>query len=214
MTSDRFYTPEIVSPYPKTFELIENFEYSSHLRIGRKNKKIVRYRESEVSYVVLRDYSVTFTVDGRRQRLTVPAGMMTDLASVPAFARPAIGRVGPHLEASIVHDFLFVAWQLLPTGVARPSDWRFANEVMYAALRQTAMAAWKQWAVRRALNGFSWRVFREAEPDRERLFLDPERDCLFRQINRTVADDDATGPPRSLLTAGLVPRPALSSAVS
>lgn len=214
MTSECYYTPRIASPYPETFKRIEHFQYSSHLHIGRKNKKIVRYRQSEINYVVLSDYRVSFTVDGRLQNLTVPAGMLTDLASVPAFARPAIGRVGPHLEASIVHDFLFVAWQLLPGSIARRSDWRFANEVMYAALRETAMAGWKQWAIRRALNGFSWRVFREREPDRGRLFLDPSRDCLFPRLDPMATEGRASGPPRSLLNLGLVPEPIRPSAVS
>ncbi|WP_421709901.1 DUF1353 domain-containing protein [Algihabitans sp.] len=205
MTSERYYRPEIASPYPEAFKRIDDFDYSSHLHIGRKANKILRYRQSETNYVVLRDYRVGFAVDGQPRELIVPAGMITDLASVPAFARPAIGRVGPHLEASIVHDFLFVAWQLLPRGIARRSDWRFANEVMYAALRKTAMSGWKQWAIRRALNGFSWPVYRDAEPDPGRLFLDPGRDCLFRQSHHRPTADRASGPPRPLLDLGLVP---------
>ena len=69
--------------------------------------------QASVSYIVDQDYTVSFDVDDVEKTLTVPRGMLTDLASVPRVARGRVGKVGPHLAASIVHDFLFIAWQLL-----------------------------------------------------------------------------------------------------
>jgi hypothetical protein len=70
-------------------------------------------RESQ--YILAREYRVELTLDSRHAHtITVPAGMLTDLASVPAFGRSIVGRVGPHLEAAIVDDFTL-------SGLARPA---------------------------------------------------------------------------------------------
>lgn len=39
--------------------------------------------------------------------IAVPAGFMTDLASVPWFARWYVSRDGDHTKAAIVHDWLY-----------------------------------------------------------------------------------------------------------
>ena len=205
--NDLFRTPTIASPYPEDFESVTEFVYKSHLYIGRKRNKVRRKSDSEVHYVTLRDYDVSFKVDGKPVDLKVPAGMLTDLASVPSLARPFLGRVGPHLEASIVHDFLFIAWQLLPDGRAKEKEWRFANEVMYAALRRTDMKSWKQWSIRRALNNFSWGIYRDKEPNKDQLFLDPARDSLFDELHAPVGGGQGPQPRGSPEDRPLRPSP-------
>lgn len=37
--------------------------------------------------------------------------LLTDLSSVPWTGWSLVSRVGPHLEASIVRDWLYIAWQ-------------------------------------------------------------------------------------------------------
>ncbi|MCY4463595.1 MAG: DUF1353 domain-containing protein [Albidovulum sp.] len=70
--------------------------------------------------------------------LKVKRGFPTDLTSVPRPFRPFVGRVGPHLEASIIHDYLYVAWQI---GGLPPTDdmRRFSDEVMLAAMPASGM---------------------------------------------------------------------------
>ena len=64
--------------------------------------------------------------------------------------RPFVGRVGPHLEASIIHEYLYVAWQI---GGLPPTDdmRRFSDEVMLAAVPASGMGCKAHaiyWAVR------------------------------------------------------------------
>ena len=75
-----------------------------------------------------------------------------------------VGRVGRHLEASIVHDWLYVAWQV--TGVMPQRHmWRFANDVMYSAMRKAGVSKPQIGVVKLGLEcpPFSWRVFKTPE---------------------------------------------------
>ncbi|MGF1502856.1 MAG: DUF1353 domain-containing protein [Paracoccaceae bacterium] len=91
---------------------------------------------------------------------------------MPEGLRWIVERVGPHLEAAIVHDFLFIAWQLLSRG-ARRKDLEFANAVMYAALEKADVPWFEDFAIRRALNNFSYDVYAERDAN---LFFDfPDR---------------------------------------
>ena len=137
MTPFQPYNPGIpIDLYPEKWETISDFSYDDHLYLARASKIIASSRKRETQYLVAADYRVSFRIDGQQQRttITVPSGMLTDLASVPRLARPLVGRVGPHLEASIVHDFLFLAWQDIPNRGARERDFEFANEVMRQAM--------------------------------------------------------------------------------
>ena len=79
-------------------------------------------------------------MDRRPWQIVVPSGMLTDLTSSPWAARQIVNRVGPHLEAAIVHDFLFLAWQDLPGRGARREDFRFANAVMREAMEAAGIS--------------------------------------------------------------------------
>src|SRR3990167_4704345 len=77
-------------------------------------------------FTVWRDFRVGFKLDGKDTVLTIPAGSITDLASIP---RPIQGWlievVGAHMAAAIVHDYLCVKklW-----------DFEVAAEVFYLAM--------------------------------------------------------------------------------
>lgn len=166
MDGERFFRPEIPNPYPGQFERIEDFRYHTRLVLAREPEALKDRARRGNSYVVAEPYTVSFRVDGGARRfLTVPAGMLTDLVSVPWGVRNVVGKVGPHLEAAIVHDYLFLAWQLLEPHGARRIDFRFANEVMFAGLR----AAEVPWHMRKAIQAglrfpfFSWSVYRETD---------------------------------------------------
>ena len=138
-------------PYPASpdWKHISRFRYDTDLKIMRKNEGLP-CRDREAQYIVAEPYSVFFDLDGRRRTITVPRGMLSDLASVPRLFRWYVGRVGPHLEASIVHDYLYIAWQkkdLLPEEHMR----RFADRLMLVAMNAAGMcckARFIYWAVR------------------------------------------------------------------
>ena len=81
------YTPEILNPYPKgKWSAITRFEYGTHLQIVRFKDAVPNRRgKADADYVVREKYSVSYELDGARHVVTVPKGMLTDLASVPRF---------------------------------------------------------------------------------------------------------------------------------
>ena len=81
------------------------------------------------------------------------------------------------MEACIIHDFLFIAWQLIAGREATRADWRFANEVLYAGLRAAKVSGFKRWLFRLALDSdASWDRYRERDggPKGDRLFVEVE----------------------------------------
>ena len=166
--------PVIPDPYPPLeFESITGFRYRSRLELGREKEALRISTSREASYMTLADYTVDFKVDGVRHEITVPAGMLTDLTSVPRLFRSLVGRVGPHLEAAIVHDFLFIAWQLLPDRTARRRDWRFANAVMFAGLKAARVSWFQRALIQAALTApvFSWGLYRRRDDGEDGLGL-------------------------------------------
>ncbi len=106
----------------------------------------------ESFYVVLEDYTVEFKFNGVLRQFTVPKGMLTDLCSIPRIFRIMFGRVGPWLEAAIVHDALFCLWQLFDGREPTEHDWLFANAVMDAGLKSAGVGRVTRWLFRQALS--------------------------------------------------------------
>ena len=97
------------SPYPEPgWKCISDFKYESDLKLMRK-KETPTGVDRETQYIVAGDYTVSYCLDGKPDKITVPNGMPTDLVSVPPMFRFYVGRVGPHLESCIVHDYLYYA---------------------------------------------------------------------------------------------------------
>ena len=70
-------------------------------------------------YVVLTDFTYEWIAEGKRQRLTIPAGFEFDLASVPRVFWSITGITPDRLRwtAPLIHDFLYeYAKQPLPKG--------------------------------------------------------------------------------------------------
>ena len=147
-------------PYPPPgWKRISDFSYDSDLHLVRLKNGIPGVSR-EAQYIVAKDYTVSFDLDGQRQSITVPKGMLTDLASVPRVFCWIVGRVGPHLEASIVHDYQYVAWQI--AGIRPTDDMReFTDELMLVAMKAAGMKfsahiiyrAVRSWVGRRAFYG-------------------------------------------------------------
>ena len=177
--------PPIENPYPGPFKRVSGFQYVSRLVLAREPDVLMMRKQAGVSYIVDQDYTVSFKVDGVERSLTVPRGMLTDLASVPRAARGVVGKVGPHLEVSIVHDFLFIAWQLLDGRDARKEDFRFANAVMFAGLDATDMGCLSRNAIKTALRFpiVAWSVYRDRNDG-------PDDNGLFADLDNPLPDDE------------------------
>ena len=134
---------KIPDPYPPTYKpnSITGFRYACPLHIMRLAERLPDIHP-EQQYIVAQDYTAYYTLNGKEEPLTVPGGMLTDLASVPRPLRWYVGRVGPHLEAAILHDYLYVAWQFDENDLPRERKLqmrRFADDLMLAAMRETGM---------------------------------------------------------------------------
>lgn len=135
------YEPQFDNPYPdSSWSTISDFKYETPLHLCRAIEAVQRREGDDADYIVAREYQVRFKLDGRERRIIIPPGMVTDLASVPRIAHSLIGRVGPHLEASIVHDFLYIAWQSLPGREARDADREFADNLMRVAMKEAGVS--------------------------------------------------------------------------
>ncbi len=87
-----FFVPDLENPYPEPgWRTITNFEYVNPLRLFRSVEALKFQGGDDADYVILDEYPVRFSLDGQVREITVPAGMLTDLASVPRVARWLIG---------------------------------------------------------------------------------------------------------------------------
>ena len=161
----------------ETFEIQEAF-FVDHLCLGR-NKDANRIGNPEALYIVTKNYTVTYDYivdrgDGKGKvaekgkEVTVPALMCTDLATIPRLFRflLGIGRVGPHLEAVIVHDFLYIAWQLFAhkdtnyKQHARKAYKAFADNLFYYLLEASGVDPVKKRLMYRGVNSsVAWWYF-------------------------------------------------------
>lgn len=163
-------------------------EYHTPLILYRDIESVRQRTDSDAEYVVGADYKVSFRLDVidkedfdeddpfaeegdgvsrdefdvpvDRFEITVPKGMLTDLTSVPPAVRGIIGPVGPHLEAAIVHDFLYVAWQDVAGVEAREKDREFADKLMRAAMLSAGGGSFQRRAIYDAVAEFGRNPYR------------------------------------------------------
>ena len=161
------YEPKFENPYPDgERSQISDFHYDTPLLLYRGIESVKKSNGKDADYILFRPYTIQYRLDGDPRSITVPRGMLTDLASVPRFARGLIGRVGPHLEASIVHDFLYIAWQDLPGRGAHDRDRAFADELFSVGMKQAKVHGFKSAAIFRAVRWFGGGTYRERDPNR------------------------------------------------
>lgn len=78
--------------------------------------------------------------EGAEDAWTVPAGFVTDFASVPAVVRWLIPKTGRHLLASVLHDYL---WHVgIPSGQISARD---ADGVFRRVLREDGVPPVRRW---------------------------------------------------------------------
>jgi hypothetical protein len=155
-----------VCPYPPGWREVANLTYETDLVLLRLKDAVKLRTGEDASYIVGADYTVSVEVDGEVFGITVPRGLLTDLTSVPAPLRSIAGRVGPWLEAAIVHDYLYIAWQDVPGRGARDRDREFADLVMLRAMEAAEVGRVKRQLIYLAVRLFGGRVFRRPNAER------------------------------------------------
>jgi hypothetical protein len=154
-------------PYPSGAVKITDFRYDSALILVRLKDAPARRGGKDADYLVGRPYLCAWQDQvGEWHKITVPAGMITDLTSVPWILQSVVGRVGPWLEASIVHDFLYLAWQDVAGKEAEDIDRRFADDLMKIAMKTAKVSAWRRTLIFTVVRLFGKMTYYQTDEDR------------------------------------------------
>ena len=164
------------SAYPDEKVSVVGFEYRTPLHLTRDIEAVQRRTSEDADYVLSQDYEVVAFIEdsgGTKEfAICVPGNFLTDLSSVPWWGRWLVSRVGPHLEASIVHDWLYVAWQHENKEDISEETRGFADDVFRAAMKEAKVEGWRIWVIyqavhlggRSAFYGTDDTLFRDATP--------------------------------------------------
>lgn len=142
------------NPYPASWTVLDGFRYRSALSLIRPLGSVVSRLGEDGDYVLDRDFDASLLVDGEEVLLTAPRELITDLTSVPWLFRLFVGRVGPWLEAAILHDYLYVAWELVPGKTPDPRDRLFADRVMLLAMEAARVRWLRRWLIYGSIRAF------------------------------------------------------------
>ena len=140
------------NPYPDRQVEVGDVALQSDLVLLRTREALINRDNGEDVYLLGAPFRVTWKGDGGAGgEITVPAGFITDLTSVPPLFRLFVSRAGPWLEAAVVHDYLYIAWQLVDGRGPRDLDRKFADDIMFAAMKEANVSAWRRWGIYLAL---------------------------------------------------------------
>ena len=162
-------TITVPNPYPsRCWKKITQFRYTTPLILRRNVDALINRPDpnKDAYYVVHKAYTVTYRLDNRNHSLTVPAGFLTDLMSAPRWAALFnIRRVGPYLEAAIVHDYLYIAWRYLKdqrNRKARKKDWHFSNKLMLSAMEEANVKGSRRQKIFKAVESqIAWSIYKK-----------------------------------------------------
>ena len=151
----------MASAYPHRGVRVTGFRYLNDLHLTRQISAVKARRGRDANYVVAKNFEAEVQLEsegGEPYPICVPADFRTDLASVPPLARGYIGRVGPHLEASVIHDWLYVAWR---EEKRRPTEQmrRFADDVFLFAMAEAKVGQLTRSVIYKAVAWFGWKAF-------------------------------------------------------
>lgn len=160
----------VPNPYPakNSWNEITEFDCVGCLNLKRFPKAVkIRHDpdlEVDAEFVVAAPYTVSYSLDqGPPRQLTVPKGFLSDGVSV-------LGNTSDtrkYLEASIIHDYLYVAWQYLePPHARKPRkhDQVFADKLFRAALLSCGAGSFNAWTLYKVVKSFGWSVYKEKDP--------------------------------------------------
>lgn len=169
------------SPYPNSEDIdkkIVQFKYVSSLVLVRKAQAITGRSGPDPNYIVGKPYKAKYKLegDGRWRTIVVPAGMLTDLASVPRLARSFVGRVERHLEAAILHDYLYSAWQDRDGGIPDEKEREFADRLFHAAMAAAGVSWLKRGSIFKAVDWLGRCAF-DSREEKRRVDVDEIWEC-------------------------------------
>ena len=127
------------NPFPEgKIKQISDLVYIGELKFVR-HAKVHLDKPPRSLWQLSEDFSASMTIhpaEGAPYPLTItaPRGLYTDLASIPPPFWSFIGPIGNHLEISILHDYLYMAWTDYRETATR-EDWCFADKLFAVGLK-------------------------------------------------------------------------------
>ena len=153
------------NPFPNgKIEKITDFSYAGELAFVR-HAKVHLDKTPQSLWQLADDFSATMTVHpkvGAAYAMTITAsrGLYTDLSSVPKALWFVVGPIGKHLEASILHDYLYMAWTDHRDTASR-QDWNFADKMFRVGLKKSGVGWLQRSLMLIAVHScIGWGVFR------------------------------------------------------
>ncbi|MEM6609537.1 MAG: DUF1353 domain-containing protein [Pseudomonadota bacterium] len=119
---------------------------------------------NKVRFIVDRDYTALWSEEEvtdhaeeqtRWHKVVVPRGYYTDFASVPKIFRGIVSRIGPWVEASVVHDYLCDAWKWDDNEEWDFARRRWADRLMVVAMRKAGIR-WRLHLICAAITFFAY----------------------------------------------------------
>lgn len=160
----------VPNPYPErdSWDKITEFEYVDCLCLKRFAKAVRIHHDPDLDvdaeFVVAEPFSISYKLDqGKKRSLTVPKGFLSDGVSVLGNS----SSTSQYLEASIIHDYLYVAWQYLEPPherKARKCDQQFADKLFRRALLESGVGTADAWLMYKAVRSFGWSQYKERDP--------------------------------------------------
>ena len=153
-------------PIPKDWQKITAVKYCDPLILVRckprgKNwdgKKFIVGRAYEVKY----KWTDNSGVNQGYHSIVVPCGLVTDLASIPRIARSVVSKVGPHVEASVVHDYLYGVQKEYGPATVNAHDRKFTEELFNRLMKQAGVSSFQRNLLYRACKWFGKWSFKDA----------------------------------------------------
>lgn len=186
-----YLPPKFPNPYPPSDVRVTEVKSHGHLVLLRLKEKPKSDIKGDANYVLAGDYKISWKDDrGNWKDISVPQGMMTDFASVPWWARRIINRVGPWLEATVVHDFLCIAWKTMD-GEWTPARRKFADDIMYATMKADGVKFKRHiiWGAIRAYGNWTSLVDRVSP-----IRVDPQKkQYLYLDVSDPIVQNNLPG---------------------
>ena len=152
------------NPFPRVeIRKITDFEYLDELKFVRHARAHVN-KPPESLWQLSSNFRARMTLHPKKGEpysvtIRAPRGLMTDLSSVPELFWSLVGPIGRHLEISILHDYLYMAWTDF-RATAQRDDWDFADDVFRAGLRASRVR--RRGLIYAAVHSpIGWGVFRK-----------------------------------------------------
>ncbi len=116
---------------------------------------------SDVEYWIVRG-PLVYEIGNTNEKIIVPAGFVTDFASVPPELRPMFPRVGQYLFAAIVHDYLY--WNQICSKEE-------ADEIFYLAMKESGVGGFTRLAFFQAVDKVGMSSWEENKQNKENGYI-------------------------------------------